>query len=481
MKAGLWVFISFFLFFSGCAIKDKKNAQKPNVLLIFIDDLNTWIGALGDNPDVKTPNIDRLAQQGLLFANAHCQAPLCGPSRASLFSGLLPSTTGIYGQINDADLRKDNERMQDVLFLPEYFAAQGYKTLGAGKLFHQGDKAGIFQDYGNLFSYGPNPPERLKFNPVWYGLPTGTQTDWGIFPEHDQDMPDHQIANWAAGKLQENFDDPFFMAVGFIRPHVPWYTTKQWFDLFNPNNIALPPYKPDDFDDLPSIAREIMEVPMMPTTEWLMEQGELVNVIHAYLACIAFVDHQVGKVLDALSQSKYANNTMVVLISDHGYHLGEKNRFAKHSLWERSTHIPMIFKGPGIPANRRSHAATGLIDVFPTLIEYCHLPEKPELEGRSLLPLVKDPEAPWPYAAITTYGQNNHSVVYGNWHYIRYEDSSEELYEWNSDPHEWNNLASDLRYQSKKMELRKHLPVINRNEAPGSANKVNAWFRQKYQ
>lgn len=481
MKTQLCIISCLCLFFSCSNVKEGENEPKPNVVLIFIDDLNTWIGVLGDHPDAKTPNIDRLAHEGLLFTNAHCQAPLCGPSRASLFSGLLPSTTGIYGQISDQNIRKDNERMENVTFLPEYFAAQGYKTLGAGKLFHQGDKAGVFQEYGNLFSYGPNPPERLKFNPVWYGLPAGTQTDWGIFPENDNDMPDHQIAGWAASKLQENFDDPFFMAVGFIRPHVPWYTTRKWFDLFNPDKIALPAYKPDDFDDLPAIAREIMDVPMMPTTEWLMEKGEFANVIHAYLACMAFVDHQVGRVLDALEKSKYADNTLVVLISDHGYHLGEKNRFAKHSLWERSTHIPMILKGPGIPANQRSHAATGLIDVFPTLIEYCRLPEKTDLEGNSLLPLVKDPHTPWHHAAITTYGQNNHSVVYENWHYIRYEDASEELYDWTNDPHEWTNLANDLRYQSKKMELRKHLPHINRNEAPGSTNKVNDWFRAKYQ
>jgi arylsulfatase A-like enzyme len=479
MKTFIWFFlVSFLLVTCNPAGKDW---QKPNVLLIFVDDLNTWIGVMGDHPDAKTPNIDRLASEGLLFTNTHCQAPLCGPSRASLFSGFLPSSTGIYGQISDADLRKDNKMMQDVLFLPEYFAAQGYKTLGAGKLFHQGDKEGIFQEYGGLFSYGPNPSERIKYNPEWYGLPSGTQTDWGVFPENEADMPDYQIASWAENKLLEKHENPFFMAVGFIRPHVPWYTTQKWFDLFNPDKIALPPYKPDDFDDLPAIARQIMEVPMMPTTEWLLEKGEFQNVIHAYLACIAFVDHQVGRVLSSLEKSEYATNTLVVLISDHGYHLGEKNRFAKHSLWERSTHIPMIMKGPGVPVKHTTHAAAGLIDLYPTLLEYCRLQQNPLNEGRSLVPLLENTEKEWPYPAITTYGKNNHSVIVGDWHYIQYEDLSEELYYWRDDPNEWNNLASDLRFQSKKKELMQHLPAINQDEATGSSNKVNPWFRNKYQ
>lgn len=464
----------------GACEQHKPVAKRPNVLFIAVDDLNDWVGALGRHPDALTPHIDKLAASGVLFENANCQAPLCGPSRASIMTGLLPSTTGIYQHIADDQIKKSSESLNNRLLLPEYFAANGYKTMGVGKLLHSGDEAGAFQQFGGTFGmFGPYPERRFKFDPEWFGQPKGTVTDWGAFPSQDESMPDYHIAQWAIDQLGQSHNDPFFLGVGFVRPHVPWYVPQQWLDKFELDSIDLPPYLASDFDDIPEIGQSIAEVPMMPTAEWAMQSGEWKAAVRAYLACMAFSDHYVGEVLRALSKSEYAHNTVVVLWSDHGYHLGEKNRFAKHSLWQRSTHVPLIFAGQGIPKNRKVEAAVGLIDMYPTLAELCGLPLVDQLDGHSLQPLIDKPSQVWPYAAITTYGENNHSVKQGAYNYISYEDGTAELYDHQTDPNEWYNLASDTAYASVVAELSKQLPQVNAPQVAHSLSKVNAYFRNK--
>ncbi|MEK9609598.1 MAG: sulfatase-like hydrolase/transferase, partial [Flavobacteriaceae bacterium] len=235
------------LFFSiiSCASTPEKDPPL-NVLMISVDDLNDWVGVLKANPDVKTPNIDRLAKEGILFTNAHCQAPICGPSRASLLSGLRPSTTGIYGQIKDQNLRKGNAAMKTVRFLPQYFKDHGYKTLGVGKIFHNHAPKEFFDaSGGRIQGFGPLPEKRIKWDKK------GTSTDWGAYPSQDSLMYDYGYAQWATKQLKKSHDRPFFMAVGFIRPHVPWYAPKQWFDLYSSDELTLPSYLPNDWDDLP--------------------------------------------------------------------------------------------------------------------------------------------------------------------------------------------------------------------------------------
>ena len=428
----------------------------PNVLFLAVDDLNTWLGCMGGHPQAKTPNIDRLAARSVVFQNAHCQAPICGPSRASLMSGYLPSTTGIYGQVRDPDLREASPETGSTPFLPEWFGQNGYHTMGVGKLFHRHAPEGAFAESGGrVDGFGPRPPERLKWDR------RGTSTDWGAFPETDEEMPDFGTAEWAVERLQREHDKPFFLGAGFLRPHVPWHVPKKWFDMFPPDELEMPPYQPGDQGDVPEISRQLHALPMMPTTDWAIETDQWKDIVQAYLACVAFVDAQVGKVLDALDASPYADNTYVVLWGDHGYHIGEKNRFGKHSVWEEATRTPLMIAGPGIAPGMTQKPA-GLIDLYPTLLDLCGLPANPANEGHSLRPLLDDPvSADWPYVALTTYGRNNHGVRDERYRYIRYEDGSEELYDHEDDAHEWNNVAADPNYEETKERLAAHLPEVN--------------------
>jgi len=455
--------------------------EKPNVLFIAIDDLNDYVNCMNGSIKASTPNIDRLAQEGILFTNAHCQAPICGPSRASIMTGLYPSTSGNYLQLKDINIKKGNSALDEAIFMPDYFEQHGYKTMAVGKIYHNGDAAGTFDEYGGKFEWmGPKPKERLKYDPSKIEHKVGgTQTDWGPYPEQDSLMTDYQSAKWAVNKLQQVHDKPFFLAVGFVRPHVPWYVPQKWFDLFPLESIETPPYRKDDFDDIPHMARKVSEAPMMPTTEELKNSGEWKDVIQAYMACIAFVDAQVGKVLDALESSKYAENTIIVLWSDHGYHLGEKNRFAKQALWERDTRTVLIFKDVNGNNDQTCNAPVQLIDIYPTLIDMCELPSFKLLEGHSLADLIQNPDKNWVHPACSFYGEGNIAIRDERFRLIRYEDNSIEFYDMDNDPNEWYNLANDSEYRNKKEELTKHIPG---NWAPLSEHSnysFNEYFIEK--
>ena len=453
--------------------------EKPNVLFLIIDDLNDWVSISNKFPNVKTPNIDRLAKKGTYFSKAYSQAPLCGPSRASFLSGLLPSKTGVYLQMNDVDLKKYYDEQFKVDFLPNYFSKNGYKTLGVGKIFHNGPGVKAFDEYGGKFeAYGPSPEKRMNYDPAWFGQ-KGTQTDWGPYPESDSQMPDFKSAEWASEQLAKKHEKPFFMAVGFIRPHVPWHVPQKWFDRVNLNKIQTPPYLETDMEDIPEIAKAITQVPEMPTTKWAINQNNWKEMIQAYIACIAFVDAQIGKVLDSLEKSAYKNNTYVVLLSDHGYHLGEKNRFAKHSLWERSAHVPLIISGPGIQQHKINSSPVGLIDIYPTLLDLCELPQNKQNDGRSIVPILKNNSLNWDYPVYSFYGSGNVSIFKNKYHYIRYEDFSEELYDLNKDPQEWKNKAKEVEETKLLINFRELVPIKTAPYALKSVMEGNAYFRSK--
>jgi arylsulfatase A-like enzyme len=426
--------------------------------------------------------MDKLAAQGVLFTNAHCQAPLCGPSRASLMTGLRPSTTGIYGMIDDNKIKSDNLVTEDIMLLPEYFRDQGYFTMGIGKLFHRHAPDSLFDESGGRAKgFGPLPNQRF----VWDGYGTSdrdiygrTSTDWGAFPDYDSLMPDHQSADWAIERLNRDFDQPFFLAVGFLRPHVPLYVPQNWFDLHPVEKLQMPPYKKDDLIDVPPVALKINDLPMMPTTDWAIESGEWPNIIQAYLACIGFVDHQVGRVMDALDKSKYADNTVIVLWSDHGYRLGEKGTFAKHALWEPATNAPLMFSGPGLPKGKLIDEPVEMLSIYPTLLELCGLPSYSRNEGRGLVSIMSGsssiPEND--SYAITTFGMNNHSVRTNKYSYIQYEDGLGELYQLDQDPEEWYNLFSDPKYQQIIQSHKQLLPSTNRNWNEHSQYRFQPYF-----
>jgi len=459
------------VFGSSCG-KKVSTQKNPNVLFIAIDDLNDWIGCLDGHPNTITPNIDRLAKKSTLFSNAHCQAPICGPSRASLMTGLRPSTTGIYGQIKDNDIRKDNPKTQQNIFLHEYFRQHGYKTMAVGKIFHNHVPNGTVDESGGREKgFGPKPSHRWNWNRK------GTSTDWSAFPESDEQMPDYSTAQWAIGRLKEKHDKPFFLAAGFLRPHVPWHVPQKWFDKHPINSLEMPPYLPNDYDDVPEIAAKVADVPMMPTTEWAIKNDKWKEIVQAYLACVSFVDFYVGEVLKALEQSPYADNTIVVLWSDHGYHIGEKNRFAKHSIWERATRTPLIIAGPSLNSGQVCSKAVGLLDLYPTLLDLCGIPPNQKNEGVSLRPLLDNPKTDWKHAAVTTYGRNNHAVRDEFYRYIRYENGAEELYDHRNDKNEWYNLADKPEFENVKKRLRKHLPKDNVSWATHSKYNVNEFFK----
>jgi arylsulfatase A-like enzyme len=429
-----------------------ETTERPNILFIAFDDLNDWVSPLAGHPQTITPNFDRLADQGTRFTNAHCQASICGPSRASVFTGLNPSSTGIYLHVSDNKIKQANAKANASTYLTHYFRDHGYKTMGAGKLLHRGAGDNLLETYAGSKDNGPRPAQKFKYNS------SGTSTDWGPYPQYDIQMPDYRVATFGVGELNKSHDKPFFMALGFNRPHVPWYVPQKWFDLIDVESLETPPYLKDDLMDAPPISRIIHEMPPTPTTEWLIEQDYWKEVIQAYLACVAFVDYQLGRVLDALESSPYAENTIVVLWSDHGYHIGEKNIVAKHTLYEETSRVPLIIAGPNIRPDQSCPRPVGLIDLYPTLVELAGLPANPLNDGRSLVPLLEDPQLAWEHAALTFWGQNNTAVRTEKYRYILYEDGSEELYDREVDPNEWHNLATRPETAAIRKELRAHIP-----------------------
>lgn len=441
------------------------DAGKPNVLFIAIDDLNDWVGFLDGHPQAKTPNMDRLAKRGVVFSNAHCQAPICNPSRVSLLTGTLPSTTGIY-LLGPTDFRKACPLLKDAKetpTLPEHFAANDYRTIGGGKIYHASTSRDTFQEYGPRGGNGAFPKQKLSY-------PASVKLwDWGRFPARDEDQGDYEVATWAVKELAEPREEPFFMAVGFFRPHVPLYASDEWWNFVGAEaEIQLPKVLISDNDDIVDFARQLTWSGLAPRHDWMIEHDQWKPAVHAYLACVSFVDHQVGRVLDALDASPHAENTIVVLWSDHGWALGEKQRWAKRGLWESETRVPLIIAGPNVEGDRVCQQPVGLIDIYPTLADLCGLEKPSHLEGRSLMPQLKNVDTERP-PVITTFFENNHAVRSARWRYIRYSTGDEELYDHDSDPHEWHNVASKSEYAAVIKELSQHLPKVNVKTAPGSS------------
>lgn len=463
------IFLLGLLFLNACKEGDNKGEaitkEHPNVLFIAVDDLNNMLGVLDKVSNTITPNLDRLASRGIMFSDAHCQAPLCGPSRASLMTGLRPSTTGIYGMIDDDKIRSDNPVTKDIVMLPEYFKNNGYHTMGIGKLFHDHAPQGTFDESGGrVKGFGPYPPERF----VWDGYGNSdrkkygrTSTDWGAFPEADSLMPDHKSVNWATERLKRKFDKPFFMGIGFLRVHVPLYVPQKWFDMHPLDSIKTRPYRKDDLNDVPPVALQINDLPMMPSTEWAIESGEWPKIIQAYLACISYVDYEIGRLIDALDNSNYADNTVIVLWSDHGYRLGEKGTFAKHALWNSATNAPLLFAAPNLPKGRIIDKPVELLSIYPTLLELCGLDAYDRNEGKSLVPLMLDKDMEESLVALTTFGRNNHTVKTDKFRYIQYEDGGEEFYDHRYDPNEFANQAENPEYREEIEQLKRYLPKTN--------------------
>jgi len=444
-------------------------AERPNVLLIAVDDLNDWVGPLGGHPLVRTPNFDRLAARGTTFTNAHCQAPLCNPSRTSLMLSLRPTTSGVYAL---EPWFRTVPALAERVPLLEHFRSNGYQTYSVGKIWHANfpppkDRARELTEVGQPAPRKPRPAKPFTTTPG--GHPA---VDWGPFPERDEDHPDFGVAEWAAEKLRTPPAGPFLLCAGFSLPHVPCYAPQKWFDLYPQGSGLLPAVRDDDRSDVPFFAWYLHWKLPEPRLKWLREADQWEPLVQAYLASISFMDAQVGRVLDALDESGTADKTIVVLWSDHGWHLGEKGISGKNTLWERSTRVPLIFAGPGIAAGARCARPAELLDLYPTLSDLCGLPQRPDLEGHSLVPQLRDAAAPREWPAITSHGPGNHAVRDERWRYIRYADGGEELYDIEADPREWTNLAAAPEQTERKRALEKWLPAASAAPVPGSKSRL---------
>jgi arylsulfatase A-like enzyme len=467
--------------------------DRPNVLFIAVDDLNDWIGCTDGHPQAQTPNIDRLAARGVLFTNAHCAAPACNPSRAAVFSGQMPQVTGVWSN-QSGSIHKLHP---DANLLPATFTQAGYRTLGTGKLLHSGGKAAFDEYFGTeqrwsplskravmytdaeLTTKGTDNPRHVTKDSLGreVGLPLnrmpsdrrpdrrdGESFDWGPFDVPDSDFGDTLITDWAIEKIRQGFDAPFFLGVGYYRPHIPLWAPQRFFDRFADSPGQLPQIKDDDLDDLSETARRWALEPVTAGSHaTVVKYKQWRAAVEAYLACVTYVDHEIGRLLDALDNSPWSDNTVIVLWSDHGWHLGEKQHWGKWTGWERATKVPLIIVPSRKSADRFASGGShcnqpvGLIDIYPTLVDLCGVEPPETLHGRSLVPLLRDPTLSAGRGLLTTFDPGNTSLRTEHWRYIRYADGSEELYNHHTDPNEWNNLASSQKHAERMRTLRRML------------------------
>jgi choline-sulfatase len=478
-RFAFWTSLSCLLCWGEGLRGSEPSIDRPNVLMIAIDDQNDWIGCMGGNPLADTPNIDRLAARGTLFLNAHCQSPLCNPSRTSVMTGLRPSTTGIYGL--EPWLRSVKSLAEHVT-MPQAFQRAGYQTYVTGKIFH-GNAGGEpkrreeFQHWGPGSAIGRTPPSKL-IGPT----PMGNHPlmDWGAFDHRDEEKGDWAITTWAIEQLQQMPSDaPFFLSVGYFLPHVPCYVTPEDYNHFPDDTRLLPELLESDREDTPRYSWYLHWSLPEPRWKWVVEKGEDRNLCRSYLASTRFIDRQIGRLLDALQASPWGENTLVVLWSDHGFHLGEKGVTGKNTLWEPSTRVPLILAGPGVASGARCLQPVELLDLYPTLAERCHLEAPDNLEGHSLVPQLQDAGHYRPWPAITTHNSNNHSIRDERWRWIVYADGSQELYDLKEDPNEWRNRIDDPAASPQATRLAEWLPKVNLPPVSGSHSRVLTYDPQK--
>ena len=418
---------------------------RPNVLFIAVDDLRDWVGYFGHNPQAKTPNYDRLARMGTSFTRAYCASPVCNPSRAALMSGLRPSTSGVYE--NNVDFRPIIPPAQ---MLTSAFRGAGYFVHGAGKIYHEAYRRDSEWDH-YLEKEGGNPR-----------VPAGRSEGVGgikfaPLDARDDELSDWKIADYGIASLAKKHAKPFFLAVGFHKPHMPWNVPQKWFDLFPLDSIKLPPHLENDLADVPPagvrMARpENDHEPMVKSGRWK-------EAVQAYLATIAYCDMNLGRLLDAFEKSAYRDNTIICLWGDHGWHLGEKNHWRKFALWEEATRTPFMWVVPGVTKpGTICDRTVDFMSIFPTLTDLCGIPTPKHNEGVSIRALLADPKAAWDLPAVTTYRYKNHTVRSAGWRYIRYANGDEELYDETNDPNEYVNLAAKPEFAAKKTELARYLP-----------------------
>lgn len=432
------------------------SAEKPNVLFIAVDDLNHWVGYTQRNPQAQTPNIDRLSKRGVSFTRAYCAAPVCNPSRAALMSGLRPATTAVYDNgVNWKSLIPAGKS----LTVP--FQQAGYFVAGAGKIYHSDsyyesewndyfDKAHGYQT-GGEHGKGVGKDEGF-LEPVKHDL-------------KDEDLSDWHITQYCINQLGKEHSKPFFLACGLHKPHLPWVVPQKYYDQFPIEKIQLPPFKADDLEDIPPAGLRMAKAQGDHAT--IISKDRWKQAVRSYLACCAYTDMNLGRLLDALDKSRYRDNTIIVFWGDHGWHLGEKSHWRKFALWEEATRSPLIWVVPGVTQpGTVCDRTVDFMSIFPTLCDVAGLETPKHVEGRSIRALLANPKAEWTEPALTTFGYQNHAVRDARWRYIRYADGGEELYDHSTDEFEWQNLATKSEHAAVKTQLAKSFPTKNAPSKP---------------
>lgn len=430
--------------------------SKPNVLFITVDDMNGW-GIKKQYPLTQIPYFDKLKSQSYNFVKNICASPVCTPSRAAFFSGKYPHNTGAY--YNGGNFYGKNSILDTLELIPECFKRNGYETFGRGKIFHaeiNKTREEAMFDNRPIYQGGFGPFAKEKY---WIGG-KGHFESVKAWDGPDSDFPDVKNAEAAIDFLNQKHENPFFCYVGLWRPHTPFTAPKRFFDLFREEEIIMPKgYLEGDLSDVPLQGRELVD------SLWRFGGREnLINahavfkkMIHGYLATTAFADWSVGRIIEALDSSMFVNNTIVVVASDNGYHMGEKERWQKGTLWEFSAYSPFLIRLPNGNAFECPQT-TNLIDIYPTLVELCKLnPPRHVLDGTSLVPILTNTSLKWK-PSLMTYGENYSSLSDGRYRYIRYPDRSEELYDHEVDPFEWNNISKNKKLKKIKRSLSEQIP-----------------------
>jgi arylsulfatase A-like enzyme len=454
-------------------------AGKPHVLFIAIDDLNDYISPLDNHPGIQTPNFERLAKRSVTFANAHCAAPVCHASRVAIMTGVHPTRSGIYRNMFGARgprWRHESKLLEDAVVLSQHFRDNGYYAAGGGKIFHtlqwtphdsQNDP-----EAWNEYRGDPNNP----IAPDWprpdlisdkqagltKGRPLGGSSQlFGAAPleQTDEQTGDHMVVGWAIEQMKQERENPLFLAVGLFRPHIPWEVPRKWFDKYPLKEIKLPPYREDDLSDAHNHGRTHWH-------KWVIENQQWKKLMQGYLASISYVDHQLGRILDALDRTPgMKNNTIIVLWSDHGFHIGEKANWEKFALWDQTSRVPLFIHAPGVSKDgEKTRQPVTLTDIYPTLCELAGLPTPSQCDGLSLVSQLKNPGAKRDRLALCSFQFGNektpsHGVADERYRFIRYGNGFEELYDLKNDPHEFENLIKNPKFTSVKTRLTKGIPA----------------------
>jgi len=435
---------------------------RPNVLMIAVDDLSDYISILQNHPGIKTPNFDRLAKRSVNFTRAYCAAPLCNPSRVAVCTGMTPHQTGIY-QLDDF-MAKSAPAIAAVA-MEEQFKRHGYDTYLTGKYYH-GNPVNWWPEKRMAATWTERKPPFSNHGPILKNgnnvMGSGVHAI-GPAPGDGETMPDVDILNNTQRWLKQKHEKPFFLVHGISKPHLSFVVPQRFFDMYPLDSIVLPETPDDDYSDIPPVVKE--KVLNSQDLEHFIRIRKAGNgwkeVMQAYLASISFCDWILGQVLDSLAASPYAESTIIVVWSDHGYHIGEKEKLHKRSLWSQTCRVPFLISIPGMnTASRNCAAPVSLLDIFPTLNEVCRLDQDvPQaLAGHSLAPLLKNPDAPWPHLALTSSAPGNAAVSDPRYRYIRYADGSDELYDHQNDPREYRNLAKQPDFKPVIARLAESLP-----------------------